>query len=501
MNRRGFLTAGAALASQSCVGRRLGASPPSVSANATDLQPSIAPARSLADASGWRLEGDASTAAAVELAAKTYAVNRRRDLLSQFNATGFRMTVSRGFPIAMGIVPDLTFAMLGCRYLADRAYLDTLAGHADLLPRNMRRNGKFFINEDLVAGCDRVMSQVMYPLWIWELFRATGDRAFLDRHVEPIRRCLEYIESRTDAHGVVNQVDHEDWQISEGADWVDWCPERMEGSTCVYHTWYAYCLASCVHLFQRVGDAETADKMASRAARQRQVLAETFWAGAQYDDNVNYLERRVTNFWCDSQIWPIAFGLASQEQAQQIFARLDAEPELYLGCGLRWCAPVPGDQIFRPLTWFGRLGAGLVLARCLRKQPEEAWQTVTQFTQAVITAGTFPECFDMHGKPQEGTGGAGDYLEHAAGLLYCLGRGVMGLDDEGGDVITWRPQLAQSITTLKTPFWREGRCWRFMYEEGRFAIDPQGGHGEVQVVLDDKQVRVSLAGERVTIVI
>jgi len=47
---------------------------------------------------------------------------------------------------------------------------------------------------------------------------------------------LGYIESRTDSNGIVTQIDPDDWQYSEGADWVDWCPERMEGSTCVYHT-------------------------------------------------------------------------------------------------------------------------------------------------------------------------------------------------------------------------------------------------------------------------
>ena len=100
----------------------------------------------------------------------------------------------------------------------------------------MRRNGRFFINEDMLAGAGRVFSQVVYLIWIWELYLSTGDKRILEFHHAPLKRCLSYIESRTDSNGIVTQVYPDDWQYSEGADWVDWCPERMEGSTCVYHT-------------------------------------------------------------------------------------------------------------------------------------------------------------------------------------------------------------------------------------------------------------------------
>jgi hypothetical protein len=332
------------------------------------------------------------------------------------------------------------------------------------------------------------MSQVMYPLWIWELFQATGDQEFLKRHAEPIQRCFAYVESRTDKRGVVNQVDHDDWQISEGADWVDWCPERMEGSTCVYHSWYVKALESSIQLFRHLGDRPTADLLAQRLARQRRVIDEVFWNGTQYYDNVDYNGTRVANFWCDSQIWPIAFGQSTNDQSRKILARLDAEPDVFLACGLRWCAPTDAEpQMHRPLTWFGRLGSGLVIARCKQDQPDAAWQTITKFSRAVVAAGTFPECFDMQGRPQYGTGGSGDYLEHAGGLLYCLGRGIMGLDDTVGGPIHWRPQLAGAIDSLEVPFWRNGLCWRFSFRQGQYLIDPGGDSGEVQLELRGKK--------------
>ena len=246
--------------------------------------------------------------------------------------------------VSICMSPDLTFGMLGSRYLSDELYLKTFLGHLDALPRNMRRNGKFFVNEDLLAGGGRVMTQVMYPIWIWELYLALGDLDIIRRHVEPLKRCLSYIESRTDSNGVVNQVDHDDWQVSEGADWVDWCPERMEGSTCVYHSWYARALAHCVDIFRAAGEQSDARLAQHRYHQQREVLDTQFWNGKSYYDNLNFAGEKVNNFWCDSQIWPIVFRYASEQKTAAIFARIDAEPEMFEGVPLRWCAPGPKEK-------------------------------------------------------------------------------------------------------------------------------------------------------------
>ncbi len=204
---------------------------------------------------------------ALRIAAGIYPKNRRKDDLSSFYATGYRMTVSpEGYPVSICICPDLTLGVLGSRFVRDGRYVETLRGMLDKMPRAMRRNGKFLVNEDLLIGADRVMAQVMYPIWIWELYLATGDAEIIRRHREPLLRCLKYIESRTDSEGIVNQVDHDDWQLSEGADWVDWCPERMEGSTCVYHAWYARALGYAAGIFAAAGDQPSAEMARVRAA-------------------------------------------------------------------------------------------------------------------------------------------------------------------------------------------------------------------------------------------
>jgi len=111
---------------------------------------------------------------AFRIAANTYAPSRVQDMLSRTNESGYRMTASpNGFPVALCMSPDLTFGMLGSRFIESRKYLDTFISHMNFLPRNMRRNGRFFINEDMLAGAGRVFSQVVHLVWVWELYLST----------------------------------------------------------------------------------------------------------------------------------------------------------------------------------------------------------------------------------------------------------------------------------------------------------------------------------------
>ena len=460
-------------------------------------------------------DGPAHLRKAFQIAANTYAPNRVKDQLSGTNETGHRMTVSpNGFPVAICMCPDLTFGMLGSRFIENRIYIDTFIGHLNFLPRNMRRNGKFFINEDMMAGADRVFSQVVYLIWIWELYLATGDKRILEFHHAPLKRCLAYIESRTDSNGIVTQVDPDDWQYSEGADWVDWCPERMEGSTCVYHTWYAYALRGCARMFGILGDIPAKDLCEERMNRQQQVIMNHFWNGNAYWDNLNFQGEKVGRFWCDSQIWPIAFGFASEQQASRIFGRIDAEPEIFEGMPLRWCAPIkPGDEDprylrggkyadtkrpeLRQYTWFGRLGSGDILARYRTGQHEHAFNLMNKYAQVVADSGTLTECLDMEGKAQKGTSGQGNYLEHAGGLLWCAAKGLFGVDDTFDGTIAWNPRIPESITEASMPFWHLGNCWKFGCDEKNYWIDPGKAVAKVRFSINGQPKELQLNGKRI----
>jgi hypothetical protein len=466
--------------------------------------------------SGIRFQGNAAIDEALRIAAGIYPRNRRKDALSSFYSTGYRMTVSPGgFPVALCISPDLTFGVFGSRYHPDDLYIKTFVGILDTMPRSMRRNGKFYINEDmLLIGGDRVMNQVMYPIWVWELYLATGDARLLRRHLDPLRRCLGYIESRTDSNGIVNQVDHDDWQYSEGADWVDWSPERMEGSTCVYHTWYARSLGYSIQAFRVAGDQKTVGILQARRQRLLTAIDTRFWNGRSYYDNLNFNGRKVNHFWTDSQVWPIAYGLASREQAGAIVARIDAHAEYFEGTPTRWCPSVSDAEAvelardypdagrephLRPFTWFGRLGSGDILARCALDQHAQAFRLLDRYCRLVVKHGTCMECLDMQGHIRKGTQGGRDYLEHAGGLLLAAGRGLWGIDDTADGTLVWRPWLPPGADNVCLPCWHMGHCWKFGYENGACWIDPQGGQGRVHFILAGKEQVVDVTGRRVTL--
>ncbi len=464
--------------------------------------------------SGIRFQGCPAVEKALEIATGIYAKNRRKDDLSAFYATGYRMTVSPGgFPVSLCISPDLTFGVFGSRYHPDDIYLKTFVGIMDMMPRSMRRNGKFYLNEDmLIVGGDRVMNQVMYPIWVWELYLATGDGELLRRHRDPVLRCLNYIESRTDANGIVNQVDHDDWQLSEGADWVDWSPERMEGSTCVYHTWYARALRDSSQIFRVAGDEKAAEMAWKRHQRQIRVLDKFFWNGKSYFDNLNFNGRKIAHFWTDSQLWPIAYGFSSPDQAKAVFAQIDGQPQYFEGTPIRWCPSlaegearqlarnypeVPPEPHLRPYTWFGRLGAGDILARCATGQQAHAFKLLDRYCRLVVKYGTCMECLDMEGNIQEGTQGGRDYLEHAGGLLLATGRGLWGIDDTVVGTLTWRPWRPPAAGRVCLPYWHKGRCWTFGCENNEYWIDPQSATESVKVVLNGRERLIPLSGRPV----
>lgn len=469
-----------------------------------------------------RIEGANTLDKAMQICADTYSKNRTRDVLSFTNESGYRMTVSpkgadvAGYPVAICMCPDLTFGMLGSRFMENRDYLDTFRGHLNHLPRNMRLNGKFFVNEDSLSGADRVLTQVMYPIWIWEIYLATGDTELLKFHHEPLQRCLTYIESRTSPEGIVNQVDADDWQYSEGADWVDWCPERMEGSTCVYHTWYIRALECCMNIFRTLGDKESEAMCAERRKRQYDALNKFFWNGKAYWDNLNFQGGKVGRFWCDSQIWPIAFGYASEEQASTIFQRIDGSPAVFEGVPLRWCAPIaPGDEDprygadgkyganmcpdLRPYSWFGRLGSGDILARYRLGQQDHALKLILRFGEIVVKFGKVPECLDMEGNPQHGTAGGGNYLEHAGAYLWCVGKGMIGVDDTADGSLMWAPQIPRAIKKVSVPYWHKGVCWTFGCDQNTYWIDPKGSQEKLLMILAGKEEQINLKGKRISI--
>jgi hypothetical protein len=104
------------------------------------------------------------------------------------------------------------------------------------------------------------------------------------------------------------------------------------------------------------------------------------------------------------------------------------------------------------------------------------------------------ECLDMKGNIQEGTSGGRDYLEHAGGLLLATGRGLWGIDDTANGTLAWKPWLPPGVSNVCLPYWHQGHCWLFGYENGQYWIDPQGGKEDVRITINGKDQIVPVSG-------
>ena len=147
---------------------------------------------------------------------------------------------SDGYTDSSNIVPDLSFGLYGVRRQGQRKYMEIFQKEWATLGLSATPEGKL---------PQRVMSQVLFPLGVDEIFSFTGDEEFLAKMLPIADRALDYVNRRADENGLVRLVDYGKWRIGEGADWVDWYPTRMEGKTFNFHQWYVRALrrAAALH--------------------------------------------------------------------------------------------------------------------------------------------------------------------------------------------------------------------------------------------------------------
>ena len=82
-------------------------------------------------------------------------------------------------------------------------------------------------------------------------------------------------------------------------------------------------------------------------------------------------------------------------------------------------------------SWFGRLGAGDIMARYKIGDPKGAYRNLEKISSIIAAQGDIYEGYDMNGcglaKCGCTTSGYGDYLEHCGGLIWTVTEGVFGI--------------------------------------------------------------------------
>jgi hypothetical protein len=399
--------------------------------------------------------------------------------------------VSDGYTLSGNIVPDLSFGLFGVRRLAYPQYVEKFRKYWEELATDFGPDGR--------QTKQRAMAQVLFPLGVDEIYSFTGDRKFLDRMLPVADRSFDYLKSIEDADGLVKLVDHTESRMGGGADWVDWYPSRLEGKTFNFHQWYVRALRRAAALHREIDPASARVKeYGERADRLEASLRRLYWKDGYFLTNVDYQGRVADEKWMDDQVWAVRLGIATPEMRRQIWAAIDADPFFHEGTPMRWASfskPVHG-----PLSWFGRLGAGDIMARYRTGNPERGYQLLYSISEIFARDRNVYEAYDMYGDIVPGTLGWGNYTEHSGGYMWAVAEGPFGADFDSDEqaVATFAPQFPAEWTTASAEYYVRGTRVRVGYARtgatARLAISGTGAAQPVRVRTGDGRSEIVQAG-------
>jgi hypothetical protein len=391
---------------------------------------------------------------------------------------------SDGYTDSSNIVPDLSFGLYGVRRQGQSKYLDILRKQWEDLGASATADGKL---------PQRVMSQILFPIGVDEIFSFTGDGAFLAKMLPIADRTLGFVNKRADSNGFVRLVDHGKWVIGEGADWVDWYPTRMEGKTFNFHQWYVRALRRMAALHeefagtpdgQSFASAERAREYRKRADQVEQSLRQLYWADDHFVTNIDYDGKVADQKWMDDQVWAIRFGVATPEQTRKIWAWADRRPQELEGMPTAWAA-FSGPE-HGPSTWFGRTGAGDILARYRSGNPARGLALLERISEVFARDHNVYEAYTMDGTVVPGTLGWGNYTEHCGGFIMALIGGPFGLDlDSDHDAVaTLAPQFPKEWTYAQADVYIRGARVKIQYARtgGKATLSLSGEAGTEQPI-------------------
>jgi hypothetical protein len=409
---------------------------------------------------------------------------------------------SDGYTDSSNIVPDLSFGLYGVRRQGQRKYMEVFEKEWETLGLSATPEGKL---------PQRVMCQVLFMLGVDEIFSFTRDEQFLARMLPIANRSLDYVNQRADENGLVRLVDYGKWRIGQGADWVDWYPTRMEGKTFNFHQWYVRALRHAAALNEEFGkqnrpfaSLDRARRYRSRADQVQKSLARFYWAGDHFVTNIDFGGKIADQKWLDDQMWAIHFGIASPEQARMIWSWIDKDPARLEGVPTAWCAST-GPELGL-LTWFGRIGAGDILARYDTGNPERGLVLLKRISEIFARDQNVYEAYTMAGKIAPGTLGWGNYTEHCGGFIWALVEGPLGLSLESDQeaLATLHPgRFPQQWSSAQTQVWLRGTRIAIDYSRsgGRLTVSINGAEGAarpIRVVFPKGESQICLIGAGTT---
>ncbi len=287
----------------------------------------------------------------------------------------------------------------------------------------------------------------------------SGDLAFIRQQLPFYRRAAAWYLGKRNADGLVSLTP------------AHWYYDAMLSSgVTTYHNAFLYrALVDLAELERAAGNASEAATRETEAARLKDAINRVLWwedapDGPRYVDWISPDGSKIAYAADLCQFPPVAFGIASPEQAQKLFATLDrriAELERdhgYAGLASRsayWPAPAsvnthPANQGFGSYMNGGSflcMTYWEIMARCAAGDAEGAWNRLRRFaagTRLTGTHGYIGNNWVMH-DGRIGFGASDEpYLSDAIAVPAALVQGILGIRHTN-DKLEVRPVLPAAL--------------------------------------------------------
>lgn len=408
--------------------------------------------------------------------------------------------VSSGYITSGNIVPDLSFGLFGVRRLANPNYINSMLQYWKLTSAEMNQEGRI--------TSQRVMSQLFFPLGVDEIFSFNGDLNYLAENLPLADKSINYVITRGDSNGLVSLVESGKWHVSEGADWVDWYPTRMEGKTIMFQIWYIQTLRRLASLHEefkktiingkKIGSEEKANFYRKLAYKVEGSVRKLYWSKDHFVTNIDFGGKVADEIWLDNQVWAIRYGVATKKQTQMIWSFIDSDQKKYEGIPMRWAAfdgPFHG-----PNSWFGRNGAGDIMARYKTGKSERGFNLIQNISRIFNRDNDIFEAYDMNGKIIEGTFGWGNYTEHSGGYIWAVVEGIFGFnfDSDGKVAATMKPNFPDEWGSAEITVFVRGTKVRVVYSSEPNKQLKFTGEGPIQklcIIIPNSKKQIILVGD------
>ena len=316
----------------------------------------------------------------------------------------------------------------------------------------------------------------------------SGDLAFVRQQLPFYRRAADWYLGNQNADGLVSLTP------------AHWYYDAMLSSgVTTYHNAFLYrALCDLAQLELAAGNVAEAAKRETEAAGLQDAINRLLWwedapGGPRYVDWIQPDGSKIAYAADLCQFPPVAFGIASPEQARQLLATLDRRiAELERDCGYAGMAsrsaywPVPATVNTHPANQgFGSYMNGgsflcmtywEIMARCAAGDAEGAWNRLCRFAAGTRLTGTHGY-IGNNWVMQDGRIGFGasdePYLADAIVVPAALVQGILGIRHTN-DTLEVRPVLPAALKQISVEVVHLGIRKRVTIDGGQVNIEDLG---------------------------